>query len=121
MERATTQKQQILTYLRSTKLHPTAEDVYDAVRQRLPQISKGTVYRNLDQFVRNSVIREIPGVQKRFDANLSTHSHFCCEKCDRIVDICDDPINNSNVDYAKDYGNVVACDVYFRGVCNTCL
>jgi len=121
MERTTTQKQQILIYLRGTKSHPTAAEVYDAVRENIPHISKGTVYRNLDIFVKNGLIREISGVQKRFDADLSIHSHFCCEKCDCIIDIHDNPITRNNVDYVKGYGDVVTCDVYFRGICNACL
>lgn len=121
MERITTQKQQILTYLRGTKSHPTAAGVYDAVREYMPHISKGTVYRNLDIFVKNGLIREIPGAQKRFDADLSIHSHFCCEKCDCIVDIYDDSIARSNADCVNGYGDVITCDVYFRGICNACL
>ena len=86
--RQTKQKAAILGYLRSVKTHPTAEIVYSAVKKEMPNISLGTVYRNLEEFSKNEIIGklEVAG-RKRFDGDISVHGHFICEKCGRIDDL----------------------------------
>ena len=70
-ERLTSQKLVILNYLKNTKSHPGAEDVYRETRNILPKISLGTVYRILDVLKSKSSITELPGNIKRFDGNTS--------------------------------------------------
>jgi Fe2+ or Zn2+ uptake regulation protein len=121
VERLTNQKQIILDYLRSTKSHPTAEDVFLKVRKRLPHISLGTVYRNLNQFVRKNTIRELSGETKRFDADISLHHHFVCKKCHRVIDLSDIVISKKYLkEKFKEIGEVTDYELFVYGVCEEC-
>lgn len=87
--RMTPQRQVILEELSQLTCHPTADEVYVLVRKRLPRISLGTVYRNLDIMANEGLIRKIQvgGTQKRFDAHAGSHDHFRCEKCQTVRDL----------------------------------
>ncbi|MFA6183896.1 MAG: transcriptional repressor [Parcubacteria group bacterium] len=86
-ERLTNQKQFILTYLQSTTTHPTAEEIYSNVKKKLPRISLGTIYRNLENFSKSGKILKINGTTKRFDGSLSDHQHFICCSCGKVYDV----------------------------------
>lgn len=87
--RMTRQRAVILEELRKTKSHPTADELYSIVRERLPRISLGTVYRNLDFLADSGEIRrlEAAGSTKRFDGDISWHQHVRCLRCGRIGDV----------------------------------
>ena len=87
--RNTQQRQVILEELRRVPSHPTAATLYEQVRRRLPRISLGTVYRNLDLLAEAGTIGRIEGVggQTRFDGNVDQHDHIRCERCGRLDDI----------------------------------
>jgi Fur family ferric uptake transcriptional regulator len=87
--RKTKQREVILEELRRTEDHPTADAVYQRVRKRLPNISLGTVYRNLEILSECGMIRklDIPGTQKRFDGKTKDHYHVRCSECGRIEDL----------------------------------
>jgi Fe2+ or Zn2+ uptake regulation protein len=93
MERVTPrrsrQRDLVLSIVRSTMDHPTADWVYRQARRRLPRISLGTVYRNLKQLTQAGLIREIHAgrVGARFDGNLGRHYHIRCVRCDRVGDL----------------------------------
>ena len=118
-ERLTNQKQAVLHYLQDTKLHPSAETVYIQVKKKLPQISKGTVYRILDNFADNGEILRIDAGINRFDADISQHNHFICEKCDNIYDIYLKKQKNIRKKIPK-IGEVHKKMVLFYGICNKC-
>jgi Fur family ferric uptake transcriptional regulator len=69
--------------------HPTAAELYAAVRRRLPKVSLGTIYRNLDVLHEDGMIRkmEFAGAETRFDGKLEQHYHVRCTECDRVEDI----------------------------------
>ena len=85
----TSQRRVILEALKMSKSHPPADKVYEYVRKKLPNVSLGTVYRNLETMYRNGMIVKIdtPDGQKRFDFDTSVHPHFRCEQCGKIEDI----------------------------------
>lgn len=87
--RMTKQRAVILEALRSVTSHPTADEIYGMVRKKLPRISLGTVYRNLDLLTSSGEIRRLDkaGVQKRFDGDMSPHHHVRCMVCGRVGDI----------------------------------
>ena len=87
--RMTKQRQVILEELRSVTSHPTADDMYDMVRRRLPNVSLGTVYRNLEILAETGVVQklDIGGTKKRFDGNVAIHYHLRCEACGRVDDV----------------------------------
>ncbi len=87
--RMTGNRQIVLEVLRSTKSHPTAQDVFMAARELQPQIGFATVYRTLDWLVRNGLAQEIyrdKDGAAHYDANVSRHDHAICSHCGRIVD-----------------------------------
>jgi len=87
----TSQRRIIVEELKKLDTHPTADELYTIVRQRLPQISLGTVYRNLELLAEAGRIQklELTGRQKRFDGRPEAHFHMRCRQCGRVVDICD--------------------------------
>ena len=85
----TIQREAILSELRKMSSHPTADELYAVLRPKVPQISLGTVYRNLEDMARRGVIRklELTGRQKRFDGEAEPHHHLRCRECDRVVNL----------------------------------
>ena len=78
--RMTLQRKTILEVLRQTDFHPSADEIYMMVRERLPRISLGTVYRNLEVLSESGFIQklELGGTIKRFDWNPEKHYHIRC-------------------------------------------
>ena len=87
-QRNTKQRRVILEELRKVTSHPTAPELYDRVRVRLPRISLSTVYRNLDRLVQQGVVNRIDGGagQSRYDGDSEPHCHIRCIACERIED-----------------------------------
>lgn len=84
----TKQRQLILEAVKESSTHPTADELFQQIRTRLPTISLATVYRNLNLLAEDGVIRKIamPGMPDRFDRNMETHDHLWCERCGRVFD-----------------------------------
>ena len=83
----------ILELLHSTTAHPNADWIYAQLKPMYPDLSLGTIYRNLALFKEEGQIISVGTVngQERFDGNLNPHTHFICEKCGRIEDIMMEP------------------------------
>ena len=77
------------TSLAASHDHPTAEQVFQRVRRRLPRVSLGTVYRNLDKLREQGRLRvvRLAGGQAHYDAMIDAHDHFVCERCGAVVDL----------------------------------
>jgi len=109
--------------LRSTDLHPTADWIYDEVRKTIPNLSKGTVYRNLKILQEAGEISELnlSGTVSRFEGRQKKHYHFRCGKCGRVFDL-DEPVNNElDERVAKRNGfRVLYHQLEFRGLCEDC-
>ncbi len=107
-----------------TTSHPTADWIYEEVRKEIPDISLGTVYRNLSVFKDEGIIISVGVVdgQERFDANTSQHTHFICLGCGAVLDIDAevDPCINERV--ALENGlNVSFRQLTFYGKCKKCI
>ena len=89
LQRNTPQRRIILEELRKVTSHPTAVELYELVRQRMPKISLGTVYRNLDLLAQRGTIQKhaLGGVEARFDGNPHRHCHVRCDRCGRMDDL----------------------------------
>jgi Fur family ferric uptake transcriptional regulator len=87
--RMTRQRKVILEELRKVTSHPTADQVYEMVRKRLPRISLATVYRNLETLsAAGEVLKlEVSGTQRRYDGDTSEHHHARCAMCGSVIDI----------------------------------
>ncbi|MDO5483793.1 MAG: transcriptional repressor [Desulfovibrionaceae bacterium] len=121
--RMTRQRAVILEELRKNKSHPTADELYSIVRERLPRISLGTVYRNLDFLAdTGEILRlESAGSIKRFDGNIVSHQHIRCVKCGRIGDIIP-PLDTPAFDGLTVHGFAAVHEarVEFDGLCEHC-
>ena len=123
MIRLTTQRQIILEELTKLKTNPTAPEVYDVVRKRLPRIGLGTVYRNLELMADNGMILkiEVGGIPNRFDAITKPHYHIRCSRCGKVEDM-DVPVNDDLVKAAAKncLYQIIGHRVEFTGVCPDC-
>jgi len=121
--RHTRQRQVVLEELQAATCHPTADELYQTVRRRLPKISLATVYRNLDLLRgQGHILRlEIPGAQWRFDGTTQQHHHIRCVQCGRIADIWLDhaPPPLDRVREVTDF-EVIDQRVDFTGRCPEC-
>ena len=118
------QREAVLVYLRSTKSHPTAEQIYQKVRQEFPKISLGTVYRNLNLLADHGEIIRLncgDGVE-HFDAMTEPHNHFICRHCGSVKDL--EFFSDSDLDSQADAefpGKIEGHEIYFYGTCEDCL
>jgi len=123
MLRKTKQREAILKVLRGTISHPAADRIYNEVRKEIPNISLGTVYRNLKLLRESGEILEIDlgSTFSRFDGNPTNHYHFRCEKCRRVFDI-DEPVDEKiNQRIARKTGFKISHHwLEFRGLCKRC-
>ena len=128
METATKQfrkRNAILEYLRSTTAHPSAEMVFAGLKPEIPDLSLGTVYRNLSLFKKQGLVSSVATVNgvERFDGNTQPHVHFICESCDGVTDLFDMQVPESLRTVAEDCsgGQVSACQLSFTGCCQSCI
>lgn len=115
------QKDAIMSVLMSTKSHPTAEWVYEKVQDIIPNVSLGTVYRNLGKMVKNGEIIKVQGVfeKDRYDGNNHRHSHLVCLDCGAVVDFdipkkLDDEILSFGGEGTETFS------LTYEGLCDTC-
>ncbi len=123
-QRMTRQKKVILEILKNTKSHPTADWVYAEARKVLPEISLGTVYRNLNTLCQAGEILELNygSSFSRFDGNPQNHYHFVCTSCGAVMDL-DLPVMvelEQNLQEATGL-RVTHHRMEFYGQCCTCL
>ena len=117
--RLTRQREKILAILLQQRDHPTASEVYERAKQKMPSISLATVYNSLEALARNGLLKQVnvDRAPTRFCANLEDHSHFFCERCGAIYDV---------EAAAAQLGNlppgfvVFHADVALKGLCSTC-
>lgn len=121
--RMTTQRRIILEEIAKVDTHPAADEVYDRVRQRLPRISLGTVYRNLEILSEHGLIRKLDfgDGHKRFDQNPRAHYHVRCTRCGRVGDVFVEPVATIEdcIQEATDY-DVKGHRLDFFGLCPEC-
>jgi Fur family ferric uptake transcriptional regulator/Fur family peroxide stress response transcriptional regulator len=122
--RMTRQKKIILELLRATDAHPTAEWIYEKARERIPEISLGTVYRNLNLLKELGEIMELSfgGAYKCYDGVPSNHYHYRCRICQRVYDV-DMPVLDqlSALTETRDGHRIETHRLEFSGVCKACL
>lgn len=118
------QREMIKAFLMTRKDHPTADMVYMNVRQQNPNISLGTVYRNLTLLADIGEIQRLrvgDGVD-HFDADTSLHYHFVCTKCGCVEDLDMDSIEEINETASARFdGQIDGHVTYFYGTCGNCL
>lgn len=114
----------ILNTLQETTVHPTADWVYSKLKPRYPDLSLGTVYRNLKKFCETgkAVSIGVIGGQEHFDGNTSPHAHFVCTGCGSVLDVFEEFIRAEQLE--KLSGNtgfkVESSSILFTGTCCAC-
>jgi len=120
----THQREIILEELNRSKVHPTADELYERIRKKLPRISLATVYRNLEILSEAGLIKklEISGRQKRFDWDPEPHNHVFCTQCQRVDNIPTPVTQIPTVGPLQEKGyNITGCRIEFFGLCPKCL
>ena len=114
----------ILTYLRGTSAHPSAETVYADLKQQIPDLSLGTVYRNLSLFKEQGLIAGVATVNgvERFDGNTAPHVHFICNDCSAVIDMPQLQVPQQLTQSAEQQigGTIDQCQLSFTGTCRDC-
>ncbi|MBE5731112.1 MAG: transcriptional repressor [Clostridiales bacterium] len=118
--RNTTQRAEILKFLRSKRQHCSAVQIYDAVREKIPNISLGTVYRNLGQLLEQGEIISVEAVDKciYYDGFAEDHAHFVCSGCKEIYDFPIEPEKRTSILEAG--FSVDSERVIYYGKCSKC-
>ncbi|MBQ6847650.1 MAG: transcriptional repressor [Clostridia bacterium] len=121
MKNYSRQREAILSVISSTDTHPTADWIYTEVRKLIPNISLGTVYRNLADLRQSGMVLsvDVGDGKEHFDYDTSPHLHLSCKACGKIIDarLKSDPIAS----LSEDYGFVPEIPVYVvRGYCAAC-
>jgi Fe2+ or Zn2+ uptake regulation protein len=121
--RMSRQRRMILDELRANRTHPTADEVYRLVRRRLPHISLGTVYRNLEALAAAGEIRKLRlgCAQSRFDGDAGRHYHVRCTGCGRVDDVAMKPLRAIEDALSKVAGyRGLDYRLEFMGLCERC-
>ena len=114
----------ILTCLQETDVHPTAEWIFAKLKPEIPDLSIGTVYRNLALFKELGLVVSVGTVSgvERFDADTAPHVHYICTGCGKVVDLhqlrIPEELNQAAA--ASSGGTVTTCQLTFTGLCKDC-
>jgi Fur family peroxide stress response transcriptional regulator len=117
------QREAIVAFLKTRKDHPTADTVYQEIRNTIPNISLGTVYRNLALLAQRGEILRLAcdGKVDRFDADTSPHYHFMCLNCGCVKDIDMPYASNIDEEANEEFdGMITSHSILFQGYCRDC-
>ncbi|WZL80655.1 Fur family transcriptional regulator [Vallitaleaceae bacterium 9-2] len=121
--KVTPQRLAIYKVLYETTSHPTAEDIYTALRQTHPTMSLATVYKTLDALKKADLATElnIGDDSSRYDATIKSHPHMICLSCGKVLDLHTQSLQafKENVQKETDF-DIVSEKVYFYGTCTDC-
>ena len=114
----------ILTCVRETTVHPSADWVYARLKPDISDLSLGTVYRNLSLFKEQGLITSLGTVKgvERFDGNTDPHVHFICNGCGSVLDLMQVELPQALTAAATTAcgGQIQSCQLTFTGLCSDC-
>ena len=115
------QRETIYQAVLASRDHPTAEMIYEQLRTELPQLSLGTVYRNLRLLVEEGRLQELGGPTARFDGVTAPHTHLRCKRCGQVLDLESLPYDPALDRMAAAGGAVIEShSLVFTGLCPAC-
>jgi Fur family transcriptional regulator, peroxide stress response regulator len=119
--RVTAQRLAVYKALVEDLAHPTAESVYARLSKQLPGLSFATIYRTLQFFENQKLIRKVssPGAIGRFDANLDPHQHLACRVCGSLEDISIPELHSAAIPKVSGF-TVEELDIRLVGRCQSC-
>ena len=113
----------MLELMRTTKSHPSADWIYQQMREQFPDVSLGTVYRNLSQLREEQLVKSVGVVngQERFDAHIAPHAHFVCNHCGAVIDLPNCISEEVIAPLGEEYGFVEqSYEFHIYGLCKEC-
>jgi Fur family transcriptional regulator, peroxide stress response regulator len=119
----TVQRRVVLQTVLERDDHPTADQILETVKERVPGISRTTVYRVLDTLAELGVIRRLhhAGASARFDGKIHRHHHMICKKCNKVIDLEDQKLDRLGVSHVNDKGfRIEDFSVHLIGTCSAC-
>ena len=119
----TVQRRDILQALLERDDHPTADQLYESLAERIAGLSRTTVYRVLGLLVAMGVVRRIhgSGTAVRFDGRVRRHHHLICSRCDRVIDVCDAVLDELPLPQSGTEGfEIDDFSIHFTGTCAAC-
>lgn len=119
----TIQRRAVFEELAQRRDHPTADQIYDALRRRLSGLSRTTVYRVLETLVEAGFARKVQHADAvvRFDPTVERHHHLVCERCGALVDVADELVPRLTLPRARESGfDIRGYTVSFMGLCPRC-
>ena len=119
----TVQRRVIMETLAERQDHPTADQIYDGVKERIIGVSRTTVYRVMETFVSHGLAQKIsyPEAKARFDADTSRHHHVQCVRCGAVADIHDHRLDCIALPTSEPNGyEVIDYSINFKGTCFGC-
>ncbi len=118
----TIQRRAVLEALSLRQDHPIADQIFDDVRKRMPEISRTTVYRVLETLVRIGAARKVchPGAAARYEVETHRHHHLVCLNCETMVDLEDAALDSLPLPRASSGFHIEDYSIQFRGLCSEC-
>ena len=115
-------REAIFKTIASTKSHPSAAWVYDKLKDEIPNLSLGTVYRNIALFKEQGKVITVANVngEEHIDADTSDHAHFVCEHCGKVFDLNSSPLSALEDELSQNGFEINRKNVVFHGVCCDC-
>lgn len=114
----------ILSCIRATRRHPSAEWIYHQLKPEIPDLSRGTIYRNLRLFLEEGSVTSVGVVNglERFDGDVSPHAHFICQYCGEVLDMPEFAPLDAMAGQAEALtgGRIESCALIFSGCCRSC-
>lgn len=117
------QRELIYNQVKNYPVHPTADEVYTALKTEHRNLSLGTVYRNLNLLTELGMLKKIhlDNSKDRFDARTDAHCHFLCQKCGRVFDAEDSALHGIEKRIFENSGHIVTeVSLNFKGICGSC-
>ncbi len=117
------QREAVREYLISTTSHPTADTVYEEIRKQYPNVSLGTVYRNLNLLVEQGEAQKLTTEAggDHYDGNPKPHYHFLCSVCGRMLDLPVEQLEHINVLAQSGFNGIIKShSLMFYGLCSEC-
>lgn len=124
MERKNFSSKRVAIYnaIKNTDTHPSARMVYDCLKDEYPNLSLGTVYRNIALFKEEGIVIPVTNVkgEERIDAIIAPHGHFVCSCCGSVIDIFDEKLTAINTNLEENGFSVENYSLNFYGKCKNC-
>jgi len=125
LRKSSRKRDAVLNVMRGTRSHPSAQWIYEVLRPEYPDISLGTVYRNLKLFIESGEVVSVGSVdgQERYDARTEPHPHFICTSCGKVIDLDCEMLSDAPYSGIEDKTGlkIESHSITYKGLCADCV